>query len=458
MIDYIVVAGYLCIVLAIGLWTSRAIKSVDEYAVAGRSYGSIVVFATMSASFIGGGFSIGNAEKVFLFGIVNVVGLWGFSLKEILVARYIAPRMVHFPGAISAGDILATSYGRTGRMVSGVFALLLCTGIVGAQVGAIGAIFNVFLGMQIEVGILIGCGIVIAYTTAGGMRAVVVTDLFQFVMLAIGIPLVLVFGIIYVGGFDALVAAVPKDRFEVPGIHYTWIGVGALFLTFLLGETLVPPYLQRLLISKDANKAARGVLMSGLFSIPFFAISGLIGLVALAMDPAIASNLALPHVVVNVLPPVLKGLVIAGIIAIVMSSGDSFLNSAAIAFVNDLVKPVAGSRLGELGYLRLAKAVTLIVGLLSVGFALTIESLLDILIFAYTYWAPVIVVPLAATILGYPKSTRCFVAGAIGGFITALLWNQLLGKPLLIEGFVIGALVNVALFVAIPTARPRSES
>ncbi|MEM7124073.1 MAG: sodium:solute symporter family protein, partial [Pseudomonadota bacterium] len=65
---------------------------------------------------------------------------------------------------------------------------------------------------------------------------------------------------------------------------------------------------------------------------------------------------------------------------------------------------------------------------------------------------------LAATILGYPKTTRCFVAGAIGGFVTALLWNELLGKPFLIEGFVIGAAVNVALFVLVPAARARSES
>ncbi|MCG8546953.1 MAG: sodium:solute symporter family protein, partial [Alphaproteobacteria bacterium] len=400
MIDVAVVVAYLILVLAIGLVTRRAATSIESYAVVGRSYGSLVIFATMSASFIGGGFSIGNAEKVFLLGIANIVGLWGFSLKEILVARYIAPRMDRFPDAISIGDIMATRYGLTGRVVSGVFALLLCTGIVGAQVGAIGVVFNVFLGFDVSLGIAVGCGAVILYTTMGGMRAVVMTDLFQFAVLAVGIPMVLVFGVIHVGGADALIAAVPEDRLQIPGAHFTWLGLIALFLAFLLGETLVPPYVQRLLIGKTAANAARGTLFSGLFSIPFFTISGLIGLVALAMDPNISSNLALPHVVVTVMPPVLKGLVIAGVISVVMSSADSFLNSASIAFVNDLVRPFSGARLSERRYLQLAKLVTLTVGLLSVFVALTIEGLLDILIFAYTYWAPVIVVPLVAVVLG----------------------------------------------------------
>ncbi len=60
--------------------------------------------------------------------------------------------------------------------------------------------------------------------------------------------------------------------------------------------------------------------------------------------------------------------------------------------------------------------------------------------------------PLVATVLGCPRSTRNFVAGAFGGFAAALIWNELFGKPLMIEGFVIGAAVNVALFMAVPSS------
>ena len=448
MIDIALVAAYLLVVLVGGLVVGARTASFEGYAVVHRSYGPLVIFATLSASFIGGGYSIGNAEKVFLFGIANIVALWGFSLKEVLVARYLAPRMCRFDDAISVGDIMATNFGSTGRIVSGLLAVFLCAGIVGAQIGAIGAVFNVFLGLDVAVGIAIGCGIVIAYTTVGGMRAVVFTDVVQFLVLAAGIPLVLVFGILHVGGIGALVDAVPADRWTLPGPHYSWIGVAGLFLAFLLGETLVPPYIQRLLIGRTSAATARGTLLSGLFSIPFFAVSGLIGLVALAIDPDMPANLALPEVVVAVTPPVLKGFVIAGIISVVMSSADSFLNAASVAFVNDVARPLRSRPGSETSDLLLARAVTLAVGIGAIAFALTIDSLIDILILAYTYWAPVMVPPLAMTILGVRRSTGAFLAAAAAGAATALAWNVLLAKPADVEGFVVGALVNATVLAA----------
>jgi solute:Na+ symporter, SSS family len=148
MIDVAIVAIYLVLVLSIGLWAGSKTDSLVDYAVVSRSYGALVIFATMSASFIGGGFSTGNAANVFLFGIAAIVGLWGFSIKEILVARYIAPKFDRFPNAISVGDIMAVAYGKTGHIITGLCALFLSVAIVGAQVGAMGIVFNVFYGID----------------------------------------------------------------------------------------------------------------------------------------------------------------------------------------------------------------------------------------------------------------------------------------------------------------------
>lgn len=121
-VDVVVVAVYLAMILAIGLWVGRKTTSLEEYAVVSRSFGAWVIFATMSASFIGGGFSTGNAAKVYLFGIANIVGLWGFSVKEMLVATFVAPKIARFPTAISVGDIMASAYGKPGRIITGLAA------------------------------------------------------------------------------------------------------------------------------------------------------------------------------------------------------------------------------------------------------------------------------------------------------------------------------------------------
>jgi len=446
MLDYAIIIIYLSIVLFVGLSSGKGMKSLQEFSVSHRSYTSIVIFATLSASFIGGGFSIGNAEKVFRLGIVNIVALWGFSLKELLVAGFIAPRMGNFPDVISVGDIMEQGYGKLGRVVTGFFSVFLCAGIVGAQVGAMGLIFNVFLGIEPLWGILIGCGIVIAYSTIGGMRAVVLTDIIQFCVLAIGLPAALIFGIVKLGGFSAIRAAVPAGHFSVPPEAMTVGAFLSLFLTFLLGETLVPPYVQRLFIGKDAAHTARGTMLSGIFSIPFFAITGAIGLVALVLDPKLDPNLAMPYVIRTVLPAGVRGVVIAGVISIVMSSADSFLNGAATGCINDIVKPLRKNPLSERQELLLAKLTNCFVGVLAVIFAIKIRSILDILIYAYNFWAPVILVPLAAVLLGVRVTKAGFLTGTIAGAAGVLIWNGLLMSPMGVNGLVIGVLCNLIAF------------
>ena len=447
MLDYFIIIIYLCVVLSVGLWSGKGMKSLQDFSVSHRSYTSMVIFATLSASFIGGGFSIGNAEKVFRLGIMNIAALWGFSLKEILVAKFIAPRTGNFTGVISVGDIMDRGYGKAARIVTGFFSVFLCAGIVGAQVGAMGLIFNVFLGIKPIWGILIGCGIVIAYSTVGGMRAVVLTDIIQFCVLAIGLPAALVFGIVRLGGFSAIKAAAPAGHFSIPAEGITIVGFLSLFLTFLLGETLVPPYVQRLFIGKNAAHTARGTMLSGIFSIPFFAITGAIGLVALALDPKLDPNLAMPYVIRTVLPAGVQGIIIAGVISIVMSSADSFLNGAATCCINDLVKPLRRNPLSSRQELLLAKLTNCLVGILAVIFAVKISSILDILIYVYNFWAPVIVVPLAAVLRGVRVTRAGFLAGTTVGLVGVLTWNVLLKMPAGVNGLAIGVFCNLIAFV-----------
>ncbi len=447
--EQIIIVVYLMIVLLVGLLASRGVNNLNDYATAGKSFGSLIIFATLSASFIGGGFSMGNAEKVFLVGVSNIVALWGFSLKEILVARYIAPRITNYPNAISVGDIIEPHYGKEARIFTGIFGVMLCAGILGAQVGAMGYIFNLFMGLDRVYGILLGTTLVIIYSTVGGMRSVVWTDVIQFLVLALGIPLTLYFGISYSGGWSHMAQSIPQTHLSIATDPKSLLTLLALFLTFLLGETLVPPYVQRLFIGKNSKEVSRGTLFSGLFSIPFFAVTGLIGIVALSINPDINPNYAMPYVIKETLPPLLQGFVIAAIISIVMSSADSFLNASSIAFINDIVKPLKKEELSTSNELKIAKLTTLIVGVLSIIFAVSIESVIDILIYAYNFWAPTILVPLAAAILGLHVSKKRFFFGALAGVLSTIIWNYLLHSPLNIDGLVLGVGANLIVFFSV---------
>jgi len=440
--DQAITIVYLVCVLAIGIWAGKGVKTLTHFSVADRSFGAWIIFATLSASFIGGGFSMGNAEKVFIFGIVNIFALWGFSFKEILVATLIAPKMGKYPNAISVGDIMYENYGNTGKIITGIMSVAVCAGILGAQVGAIGYIFDVFMGIPRIYGIFIGCGIVIVYSTIGGMRSVVFTDIFQFIVLSIGIPMTLIFGIHYVGGWAAVKSAVPATHFSFLGTGRTFLQLAVLFLSFVFGETLVPPYVQRLFLSRESKHTVKGTLWSGIFSFPFFAITGLIGIVALAIKPDLDPNLSMPFVINTVLPIGLKGFVIAGVISIVMSSADSFLNAAAVAFTNDIVKPLSKNHnsSSELLQVRLINVLT---GIIAIVFAVKIKSILDILLYSYNFWSPIVLVPLAMAILGFKTKTKHFIAGAAAGVVGVIIWNFILENPAGLDGLIIGLLCNL---------------
>lgn len=443
-IDIGVIGIYFLVVLAVGLWIGRQVTQVDDYMVGGRQYRAPVIFATLSAGFIGGGFTTGLAEKVFTMGLVYVVGLWGFSVKEILVAKYLAPRMNAFRSARSVGDMMGQLYGKKVKIFTGFAAVLVSVGIAGAQFAAFGYILQVLLDIEPVYGILCGVIVVVSYATLGGMKSVVANDVIHFCVLIIALPLVCLFGLSKAGGIDKVLISVPTD-------HASWMGqlsllaVLGLFLNFFFGETLVPPYVQRLLIGKNAKETAKGTLWSGLLSFPFFLMVGLIGLTVWVLEPTLDPNLALPYAIKTVMPVGLKGLAIAGLLAVLMSSSDCFLNAAAISMIEDVINPLKKIPFEPQSELLCARLVTVVVGCFAALFALSAKSAIDILLLAYNFWTPFILVPLAAGILGYHAKASVFWWSAVGGILATCFWEFQI-QDSLFNGAIIGIVVNAIIY------------
>ncbi len=442
-LDYFVICLYFCAVICVGLWASRSVKTLDDYATGNRSYTSIFIFATLSSSFIGGGFTSGLAEKVYRMGLFYVIGLWGFSVKEILIAKYVAPRMSAFRDAISVGDIMGRLYGENARVLTGIASVLVCAGIAGAQFGAFGYMMNLLLGIPQVWGVFIGASIVILYSSLGGMKAVVANDTLHFTVLIIALPLVFLLGLSQAGGIETILST---PNFDAMGHDIPWFALTGLFLSFFFGETLVPPYVQRLLIGKDIKNTVQGTLWSGLLSFPFFLMIGLIGLIAHNLSPELNPNMALPYVIQTVMPVGLKGLAIAGMIAVIMSSADSFLNAAGIAASHDIIKPLTDMT-EKSKELIISRFTTLTVGIIGALFAASTESVLDILLYAYNFWTPFILVPLVAGILGYQRPAQTFWVSSIISISTVVVVNNVsvIGTSTF-DGTLIGILVNSIIF------------
>ncbi|MBQ9964049.1 MAG: sodium:solute symporter family protein [Clostridia bacterium] len=444
MVDRFIVLVYLVILVLVGLRGGKQIRNAADYSAANKQYGTFVIFSSLSASFIGGGYSSGNAAAAFENGIGTALSLFGFGIGMIFIGKWLVPGVARFPHDTTVGGVLGTAYGPSARFVTGIFSFLCCAGVVGAQMESIGLVFHALLGVTPTVGTLIGCGIVLIYTTFGGLGSVIFADMIQFSLLAIGMPALLIAAVVKGGGVNTLAEQLPNELLS-PFNGRTPAAFFSLFLSMMCGEALAPPYMQRLLIGKTPRSTARGTVYSGLFSLPFFLITAGIGLAARALHVTDTAATAMPDLILTILPVGIRGVLMAAMASIILSAADGFLNGATVGLVCDAILP-SHPHLSDRSQLCLLRTVNLATGLAAVLIALCVPNVFDILLLAYSFWSPVILVPLAAALRGVRATDKTFLCSALVGFITCLLWNTVLSQPFGIDGTVIGITANAITF------------
>lgn len=455
-IDWLFLALYFVLLVVIGVQSIRRVKTSDDFAVAGGRLIWPVIFATLAASFLGGGSSMGNAGNVFRDGYVFLFAFFAFSIQTVLVGWFVAYRLRSYEGAHTVGDIMDEHYGKPARLLTGVLSIAVCAGILGAQALAVGTVFSALLGFDPVVGIVIGMGIVLLYSTFGGMWAVIQTDVLQFVILGIFLPVTLLIGLFQVGGPGELLANTPASHLTFMG-DWTFIAFAGVFLAFLLGETLVPPYTQRAFAASDPAHSRKGYLVAGVFSFGFFFVTASIGLVALALFPSVASDQALPTVVANLLPVGITGFVLAALLAVIMSTADSYLNSTAVVFVKDIYVPFIKPDASDTQRLWAQRIVTGLVGVAAILFALSAPSIIDALLLSYNLWAPTVVVPLVLAVVWGLRSRVAGLAAIIGGGATMAIWQWGLGEPFGLTGLAVGVIANLLIFAVVYALGPKQE-
>lgn len=444
-LDWGTLVLYFILVLFIGWQTIRRVTTSSDFAVAGNRIIWPVMFATLAASFLGGGAALGRAGQSFSDGYVFLFAASAFPIQTILVGYFIAPRLKRYRDAQTVGDVMDEHYGQAARLLTGIISVVFCAAILGAQALAIGTVFNAILGVSITVGILIGMGLVLLYSTAGGMWAVIQTDVLQFVMLGIFLPLAMILGVMSVGGPAELVAQIPDTHFSVFGT-YTVLAFVTIFLAFGLGETLVPPYAQRAYATPDAANARKGYTAAGFFGFFFYFVTATLGLIALVLFPDIGQDAALPTIVREILPVGITGLVLAALLAVVMSTADSYLNSTAVVFVKDIYLPFINPELNESRRLWLERAVNFIVGAAAIIFALYVPTIVDALLYSYALWAPTIIIPLVLAVMWGFRSGKAAVSAIVAGLAVTSIWTWGLNEPFGVTGLIAGLTANLLAF------------
>ncbi|MFH1212813.1 MAG: sodium:solute symporter family protein [Candidatus Neomarinimicrobiota bacterium] len=412
-VDLLVIAVYLVAVLLLGLKYSRRYRGdIDGYLLAGRKLSLPAFIATLVATWYGGILGIG--EFTYRYGLLNWVtqGL-PYYLFAILFGVFLAPR-IQRSGLYTIPDQLYQRYGKPAGLLGSFFIFFLTNPAPHLLMVAllVSAIFGIPFWWAFSIGVLFS----ILYAFFGGLRSVVVTDIFQFGLMFLGFGILAIKLVTQYGGLTFLQANLPADHLRFSGgAHWQFI----LVWFFIAFWTFVDPgFYQRCYAARSPQTARRGVLISVIFWLLFDMLTTTSGLYARALLHDINPLMAFPRLGEMVLTDFWRGLFFVSLLATIMSTLDSISLLSAMTFGRDLmwrIKPDSPiNRNTRIGFIF-----TIVLSALVILF---IPSVVKIWYTLGTLFIPGLLIPIICNFSPLKFNSGLMFAGMLFSFLGTLAW------------------------------------
>ena len=441
-VDWLVIALYFTIVFGIAVWAAwrerRGRESSADYFLAGRDVGWFVIGGSLFASNIGSEHLVGLAGT----GAASGVAVAQFEVLASLILLVLGWVFVPFylsSGVYTMPEFLERRYSPAARWYLAVISIIgYVLTKISVTVAAGGIVFEALMGIDFWTGAMIVVVFTGIYTIFGGLRAVLYTDLMQMFVLIAGSVAVALLGLSAVGGWDALVTSVPEGVMDLwrpasdPDFPWTGILFGApiLGIWYWCTDQFI---VQRVLAARSQTDARRGTIFAGflkLLPLFIFVIPGVIAY-ALAQSGQLelaAPDQALPTLVGTLLPAGVRGLVVAGLLAALMSSLSSVFNSTSTLITWDVYRKI-NPQATERRLVLVGQAATAVL----VGFGLLWVPLMD---------------RISEQLYQYIQSVQAYISPPIAAvFLLGVFWQRINAQgamTALIGGFVLGMLRLVA--------------
>lgn len=384
-----------------------------DYLLMGRQLTLPLFVATLVATWYGGIFGVN--EITFNYGIYNFVTQGLFWYVAYLVFAFFIAKKVVSSKATTLPDLAARLFGPKSAKVAAWFTFFYMTPV--AYVLSIGIFLHMVFGMSVLSGMVLGTLFSIGYTLWGGFRSVVFADVVQFIVMCMAVLLVVLFSVYTFGGVSFLKAQLPSTHFTVTGGN-SWLNT--VIWGFIAFSALIDPsFYQRCFAAKDLKTVQKGILWSTLIWFLFDICTTAGSLYARAVLPQAKAGEAYFFYAVQLLPSGLKGFFVAGILAIILSTLNSFLFIASNTVSFDLLK-------NRVGNVVLSNKIALFgVGFLAIVLAYVLHgSFKEIWLVLGSYFSACLLIPI---LLGYafPQqiSDRLFTCSALTSAAVMTLWR-----------------------------------
>ncbi|MEA3470262.1 MAG: sodium:solute symporter family protein [Thermodesulfobacteriota bacterium] len=434
-----IVSTFFLVMLIVGILSMKKIKDPASYYVADRKGNTAAITGSLLATTIGGSSTIGLAGLGYSKGLVGawwlLVGVVGLFILSFWLAEKVRNYKVY-----TLPEILEKQYGgNTIKIAASLLISVAWLGIISAQIIAAGKILSVLWPGQTTLLMIIAASVFIVYTVLGGQYSILRTDFIQSLIIITGIIICLAAGVHSAGGLTVMAGRLPESCFSFPvSVSFSWIDLFT-FLFFVGATYLVGPDIySRILCSKNSRIAKRSIMMAAVALIPVAFFITLIGMTARVILPGIPPENAFPSLIIRVLPAGLSGLVIAALLAAVMSSADTCLLTTSTIVSADIIDPLFRSKMGGISLLIISRICVVAIGIVSLFIALKVKGIIVSLLLGYTVYSSGLIIPI---ILGFYKNRLKLNAF---GAILAVIGGGGLGLYLKLSGY------NDLLLLALP--------
>ena len=418
-IDYLIVYAFLGITALVGLGGLRmsvASGSFREYATANKRFGTGALTMTLIATFAGGGLLLKYTHQAYDYGLGMIVAeALMVSCNLLFILYFIAPKIIHFRDCMTVGDLMKVFYGENARMMMGFLALYFCACLVLLQFLSLKGLYEV-MGLNQSWGLATGALILAIYTVRGGMRAVTATDILHFIVFIGIIPLLAHLMLNQAGGLRAILSSLSAEQLDLipPQVKTGNFAVKLVELLIVAPPvySLAFPFIQRLLMANHQQQSIGMYRGATVILLALIILLGLIGLAGIVVYPGLGFSNVFLHAT-SQLPPVAKGLMWTAVLGVVISTADSFLHTAGIAFVHDTLKPLASRSGIKFDELRAVRYVTLGTALFSLLICLFYKNAMGFYIYGGLLSGIFFLVPMVAGIMGLKTDKRVFYVSTV---------------------------------------------
>ncbi|HEX6722443.1 MAG TPA: sodium:solute symporter family protein [Burkholderiaceae bacterium] len=349
------VALYLLVTIAIGLVAARRVHGTKDYLVAGRSLPLYMNMATVFATWFGAETVLSVSATFAKDGLNGVPGdPFGASVCLVLAALLFA-RLFYRLNLLTIGDFYKVRYGKAVEVLTSGAIVLSYLGWTSAQLTALGLVIHVLSGGAVELNtaILIGAAVVVVYTIFGGMWSVAFTDLFQTVVILIGLTLVAVLVGDLAGGATKVISQAAADgkltMFPADMDAAAWWAMAGAFFAFAFGSIPQQDVFQRMTSAKNERTAVMGTILGGLIYFCFAFVPIFIAYSALVADPAVRELFAgddaraiqriLPDLVLGKMPLWAQIMFFGALLSAILSTASGALLAPTAAFTENVLRP-----------------------------------------------------------------------------------------------------------------------